>query len=250
MLQGLYLSAADWIAGWCGRRGWRAAHSFAALVAAPMVIGFVLLGQPLLRGREARSLADHPLLLAVLGAAVAWCIFEIVLVSRLALEWILAQAPEHKRRATWRWTACGFVAFASSAYVIDWVVLVRRYEPFHWGIRLVTFVSLELAIYAACSTRSRPGTPRYAPRWLGTAFMVVALGLAASHSYDSTGSRGAAVNFLRLRGAIGSSIVSLADALIRTGRPAPNAQPAGDNHLQIRPADGVLSELEPTPPGT
>ena len=248
MLQGLYLSAADWIAGWCGRRGWRAAHSFAALVAAPLMIGFLLLGQPLLRGREARSLADHPVLLAVLGAAVTWCIFEIVLVLRLAPEWIRARAPEHKLRATWRWTAAGFVAFAASAYVIDRAVLVRLYEPFHWGLRLVTFVSLELAIFAACSTRSRPATARRAPRWSGTAFVVVALGVAVSHSYDSTGSRAAAINFLRLRGAVGSSLVSLADALIRTGGPAPKARPAGDNDQEILPADSA-EKMEPLAPG-
>ena len=274
MLQGLYLSTADWIAGWCGRRGWRAAHSFAALVAAPLMIGFLLLGQPLLRGREARSLADHPVLLAVLGAAVTWCIFEIVLVLRLAPEWIRARAPEHKLRATWRWTAAGFVAFAASAYVIDRAVLVRLYEPFHWGLRLVTFVSLELAIRRVLhavqtgDSATRPALVGDGVRGRG---VVGSLPLVRLDRIS-----GAAVNFLRLRGAIGSSIVSLTEALICTRRPAPNARPASDSDLEILPVDSaektaplapgvnillvtielaqaiddVLSELEPRSPGT
>ena len=179
----------------------------------------------------------------MLGAAVAWCFHEIALISRLAPGWIRSHAPEQNARAIWRWTAAGSFVLATVAYVSDRLVLVRLYESFHWGLRLTAFASLELAILAACSARVRPAAARRIPRWLGPSVTIVALGLAIAHAQDATGSRTAAVNLMRLRGAIGGSLVSLADTLIRNRRAAPEPGPVTDIVSQL--ATGGRAESPP-----
>jgi arylsulfatase A-like enzyme len=218
--QGLGLAAIDRAARWCGRRRGHEPACFAALVAAAAMAGLVGLARPLLGGRQARLLTAHPVLLVILGAAVAWCLYEIALAWRLAPGWIRASRSARAARLVWRLVAATLVAVAGAAYLFDRLVLVRLYEPFHLGLRLAVFTSLELAIVTLYLRGRTPAGPRPFPRGLGAscAIVALALALAVAHAHQTPASRRAAVNLVRLHGAAGGSLVALTDAVTRSWR--------------------------------
>jgi hypothetical protein len=190
--QGLALSAIDRAAKWCGRRRWHEPACFAALVAAAAMVVLVVLGRPLLGGRQARSLTEHPVLLAIVGAAVVWCLYELALAWRVAPDWIRASRSERAARVIWRCVAAILVAAAGAATLVDHLVLVRLYEPFHLALRLAAFTSLELAIVTACFRGRTPAGPRPLPRPLAASCALVALALAVAHAHQTRARTGCA----------------------------------------------------------
>jgi hypothetical protein len=209
------LAAIQWLARLAGRRGGDEERCFAAMAGALLMVAITALAQPLWDGRGRRFVTDHPIVLTLVGAAVAWCSYEVVLVLRLIAAWIHRRAPERRTAALRISIPAGLFVVGAAAYVADHVAWVELYEPFHIALRLCAFVALQLSILAAC-LGWRTASPRTTPRWLGPSLAILAIGLALVRALGPRAPSAAAVTLVRIQGGVGGSLVGLTGSLIRT----------------------------------
>jgi arylsulfatase A-like enzyme len=208
--QAALLAAAIAFAARGGTRGrWLAA--LVAAVAATTVGAVVLFGD---HGRRARAIATNPFLVPLISIAVAWLAHAGV---RLGA-WARRQLTSPRRHAL---AAAGFVAAAAALVAADHTVLVRLYATLHVALQLGAVACLQGAV--ACGAHALPatsdrGTHRRAAAWL----TAVVLALAAFEvNARGSASHAAALNALRLNGALGKTLL----AVTESRRPRAGAAP-------------------------
>jgi arylsulfatase A-like enzyme len=190
------------------RERWLAWLVAAAAAAAAGAV--VLFGE---HGRRARTLATNPFLVPLVLLAVAWLAHAGV----RAAAWARRGLMTPRRLAL---VAVGLVALAAALFAADRTLLVRRYVPLHVAMQVAALACLQAAVAcgagALSETRDRRSSKR-AAAWLP----VVAVALAA-FEIDARGSaaHAAALNALRLNGALGKTLLAVTEAR-RPRRAAP-----------------------------
>ena len=245
VIQGLGLlavgHAARALARWRGRQEtW-----FAGIAAVAGVIAFSVLAHLLLGGRGARSIVQHPILLAGLGAAVAWCSFEVTRLAVRAPSWI----RETEARS---WTARGLralvvggpLALACTLYLGDRLILVRLYHPFHAALRIGMFTALLTSLLLGW--RLVFEAPRRSRASVAAALAILTVAMALESHERSRPVYAAASNLMRLHGAVGGALVGVADSVV--DRKAARQPPIGSSSVSnVR--GGPRGAREPIAPG-
>lgn len=199
----------------CARLSSRPERWFASAMTLLVTVGFAICAYQLLGGRWARSHRWYRLAAIGAGWLVGWFTYQVSFRAYVATRRTDSSSSVHHGGSGRGLVNVGLIVvlllLASVSYVVDRNVLVRLYRPFHLGLQVGAFLALEIALVFVIADAGLPSALFKGHTYL-TSGLAAALVFGGLFVFEATSLPGAAaLNVLRLHGAIGRTMVDMSD---------------------------------------